>query len=130
MGRDIIPIVLPVEYALPPNVYFCYYAGDEKYTRVTEYKKFTQHKASSTLITLEIPSQNGRLYPMPIKAEQAKAERYFKLMPEGVFSIGRAGSYSYHVDIDDCIGQSFELMRQIKGGGRDHAVPLKGRKLA
>jgi UDP-galactopyranose mutase len=30
-------------------------------------------------------------------------------MPEGVFSIGRAGSYLYSVDIDDCIEQAIEI---------------------
>ena len=53
IGRDITFIVLPVEFALPKDVYFCYYTGSEKYTRVVEYKKFTQHKSPSTLISLE-----------------------------------------------------------------------------
>lgn len=126
MGRDITPIVLPVEYALPPNVYFCYYAGQELYTRVTEYKKFTKHQADSTLITIEKPSKNGRLYPMPFKSEQAKAERYFEMMPEGVYSIGRAGSYRYSVDIDDCIAQAMKMREHIEQGGRDHPVPIYG----
>lgn len=128
MGRDITALVLPVEFALPPNVYFCYYAGKEKYTRVTEYKKLTQHKSGSTLITLEYPSKSNKLYPMPFKSEQDKAEQYFDMMPDGVFSIGRAGSYNYSVDIDDCIEQAMEMMHQVKAGGRDHPVPLHHRK--
>ena len=40
-----------------------------------------------------------------------KAQKYYDLMPPGVFSIGRAGSYRYLVDIDDCIEQAFELKR-------------------
>ncbi len=126
MGRDITTLVLPVEFALPKEVFFCYYAGTERYTRVTEYKKFTQHQNSgSTLISIEYPSKNGRLYPMPMKAEQARARQYFTLMPEGVYSLGRAGSYDYGVDIDDCIAQAMEMMRQINGGGHDHPVPLR-----
>jgi UDP-galactopyranose mutase len=113
MGRDITTLILPVEFALPPNVYFCYYAGGEKYTRVTEYKKFTRHKADSTLITLEYPSHNGRLYPMPFKTEQARAKRYFDMMPDDVFSIGRAGSYDYSVDIDDCIAQAMDVAAKV-----------------
>ncbi|MEI7532252.1 MAG: FAD-dependent oxidoreductase [Betaproteobacteria bacterium] len=113
-GRDLIPIVLPVEFALPENVYFTYYSSDEKYTRVTEYKKFTQHKSDSTLITLEIPSLNGKYYPMPFKAEKAKADQYINLMPDGVFSIGRAGAYIYGVDIDDTIDHAMKVVEQLK----------------
>jgi UDP-galactopyranose mutase len=114
MGRDITTLILPVEFALPSDVYFCYYTGAEKYTRVTEYKKFTLHRAPSTLITIEVPSKNGRFYPMPIKAEKARAQRYFDLMPEGVFSIGRAGSYDYGIDIDDCIRQAMDVVEKLK----------------
>lgn len=114
IGRDIMPIVLPVEFALPAHVYFCYYVGHEPYTRVTEYKKFTQHQSSSTLITIETPSSNGRLYPLPVKIEKARAQKYFDLMPDNVFSIGRAGSYDYGVDIDDCIGQAMDVVGKLK----------------
>lgn len=128
MGRRIEPVILPIEFALPPDVYFSYYAGDERYTRITEYKKFTRHvDPSSTLITLEYPDANaGRLYPLPLRSEQEKAQRYFSLMPEGVYSLGRAGSYNYAVDMDDCIAQAMEMMKKIKAGGRDHPVPIFG----
>ena len=33
--------------------------------------------------------------PITIKAEIAKAQKYFDDMPDEVFSIGRAGSYLY-----------------------------------
>ena len=32
-------------------------------------------------------------------------------MPENMYSIGRAGSYDYGVDIDDCIEQVLELKK-------------------
>jgi UDP-galactopyranose mutase len=115
IGRGITALVLPVEFALPPDVYFCYYTGAEKYTRVTEYKKFTRHvDRSSTLITIETPSANGRLYPVPIKRYKDLAQRYFALMPQNVFSIGRAGSYDYGVDIDDCIAQARDVAEKLK----------------
>jgi UDP-galactopyranose mutase len=113
IGRDFHKIVLPQEYAFPENVYFVYYANDEKFTRLVEYKKFTKHKSKNTLIGMEIPSMNGKHYPLPIKKEIEKAGKYFKLMPDGVFSIGRAGSYNYSVDIDDCIVQALEIRQQI-----------------
>jgi UDP-galactopyranose mutase len=114
IGRDLIKLVLPIEYALPPNVYFAYYVGDEPYTRVTEYKKFTRHKADTTLVTLEIPSRNNKLYPMPVKAQQDRAKQYFASFPDKVFSMGRAGSYTYAVDIDDCIIQAMDMARKLK----------------
>ena len=40
MGRDFLKIVLPVQEALPKHIYFLYYANDEPFTRIVEYKKF------------------------------------------------------------------------------------------
>lgn len=114
IGRDIELALLPVEYALPENVYFAYYAGNEPYTRIVEYKKFTQYKSKNTLISLEYVSKNGKHYPVPFKKEISRAQQYKDLMPDGVFSIGRAGSYEYKVDIDDTIGQAFEIKEKIK----------------
>jgi UDP-galactopyranose mutase len=120
MGRDFHVFVLPVENAFPEHVYFLYYAGKEKFTRLVEYKKFTQHVSSSTIVGMEIPSRNGRYYPMPFKSEYARAQRYFDLMPDGVFSIGRAGSYRYVVDIAVSIEQALDVAAKI--GGRTFAV--------
>ncbi|MCB9062423.1 MAG: FAD-dependent oxidoreductase [Halobacteriovoraceae bacterium] len=118
IGREVHKIVLPIEEAFPKDVYFLYYGGDEKFTRIVEYKKFTKHKSPHTLLGIEMPSTNGRYYPLPILSEQEKAQKYFDLMPEGVFSIGRAGSYKYLVDIDDCIEQSWDVMEMIETGQR------------
>ena len=56
-----------------------------------------------------------------------KAQKYYDLMPDGVFSIGRAGSYRYLVDIDDCIEQAFELKRIMleENGISQHPVLLE-----
>lgn len=113
IGRDIHKFVLPIEHAFPENVYFIYYVNNEPFTRMVEYKKFTLHKSTSTLLALEIPSKNGKHYPLPMKKWQALAERYLENLPEGVFSIGRAGSYRYEVDIDDCIEQAMQISLKI-----------------
>ena len=113
VGRDLIKFVLPTEYAFPENVYFIYFAGSEPFTRLVEYKKFTHHESPHTLIGLEIPSTNGKHYPLPMKRWQAVASKYHNLQPEGVHSIGRAGSYRYEVDIDDCIRQAMDLVEVI-----------------
>jgi len=113
IGRDIQKFVLPVEYAFPENVYFVYYVNSEPFTRIVEYKKFTLHKADSTLLALEIPSSNGKHYPLPIKKWQHLADRYLGQLPPNVFSIGRAGSYRYEVDIDDCIEQAMSVAQAV-----------------
>jgi UDP-galactopyranose mutase len=113
LGIDFHRIVLPVEHCFPEDVYFLYYPNNEAFKRLVEYKKFTHHQAPTTLIGMEIPSMNGKYYPMPIKAEKAKAQKYFDEMPDGVFSIGRAGSYLYDIDIDDTIRQAMEVAEKL-----------------
>ena len=56
-------------------------------------------------------------------AEFKRAEQYFQEMPEGVFSMGRNGSFRYGIDIDDCIEQGMLIAEMLKQGGQDHAVP-------
>ena len=114
VGRDLDLLVIPQEFVLPGNVYFAYYTQDEPYTRITEYKKFTRYKSDTSLISVEKPSRNGRHYPMPFKSAYAVAEKYFDDMPDGFFSIGRAGSYLYRVDIDDCIEQAHDVFESCK----------------
>jgi UDP-galactopyranose mutase len=125
IGRDFYPIVFPTEHVFPEHVYFLYYANDEKFTRMVEYKKFTHHKSPTSLVGLEIPSFNGKHYPLPFKSEQALARKYFEMMPQHVYSTGRAGSYRYGLDIDDCIEQAMIMAQQIKEGGWDYPVPME-----
>ena len=113
VGRDMHMFVLPIEYAFPDQTYFLYYAGNEKFTRLVEYKRFTQYKSPHTLIGMEIPSANGKHYPLPFKSEYERAKKYLDMLPDGVFSIGRAGSYQYRVDIDDCIEQAMNVAKDL-----------------
>jgi UDP-galactopyranose mutase len=106
-------IVIPVEYVLPKNIFFLYYPNNEKFTRIAEYKKFTHHKAANSLIGLEIPSANGRHYPLPQKKWHRLAKKYIDEFPEGMYSIGRNGSYFYSLDIDDCIFQAMLIKNEI-----------------
>jgi UDP-galactopyranose mutase len=125
IGRDFHKLVFPTEHVFPEHVYFLYYANDEAFTRMVEYKKFSHHKSPTSLVGLEIPSFNGKHYPLPFKSEQELARKYYALMPEHVYSTGRAGSYRYGLDIDDCIEQAMLMAQQIKEGGRDYPVPVK-----
>ena len=116
IGRDLELFVLPVKEVFPENVYFLYYAGKERYTRLVEYKKLTKQNLDhpTSLISIEYPSKNGKHYPVPIKSEIAKAKKYLDDLPDGIFSIGRAGSYDYGLDIDDGIEQSMEIVKLLK----------------
>jgi UDP-galactopyranose mutase len=125
IGRDFHKIVFPTEHVFPEHVYFLYYANDEKFTRLVEYKKFTHHQSPTTLVGMEIPSLNGRHYPLPFKADIDLARKYFALMPEHVYSMGRNGSYQYGLDIDDCVEQAMTMAQQVKEGGRDYPVPME-----
>ena len=116
VGREFHKFVLPIAHAFPKDVYFLYYAGNESYTRLVEYKQFTRqnYDSPSTIIGMEIPKLNaGRFYPMPIKSEYACAQKYFDDMPDELFSIGRAGSYEYRVAIDDCIDQAMKVAEDL-----------------
>jgi UDP-galactopyranose mutase len=117
VGRDFHAFVLPIEYALPENVFFAYYAGSEQFTRIVEYKKFTYHKSPHTLLGMEIPRLNGRKdYPLPMKKEQAKAKQYHDTAALDVFFMGRQGSYRYNIDMGPCVEQALELAKQIRSG--------------
>ena len=125
IGRDFHKIVFPTESVFPKNVYFLYYANNEKFTRLVEYKKFTKHKSKTTLVGMEIPSMNGKHYPIPFKSEITKSHKYIKALPENFFSIGRAGTYRYEVDIDDCIEQAIEIRKIVENNNFLSPFPIK-----
>ena len=113
------------DLVFPKNVYFLYYANNEKFTRLVEYKKFTKHKSKTTLVGMEIPSTNGKHYPIPFRSEIKKSHKYIKSLPENFFSIGRAGTYRYEVDIDDCIEQAIEIKKIIQSQKYNNPFPLE-----
>ena len=125
IGRDFHKIVFPSKNIFPKNVYFLYYANSEKFTRLVEYKKFTKHNSNTTLVGMEIPSKNGKHYPVPFKKEIKKSHKYLKKFPSWYFSIGRAGTYRYEVDIDDCIEQALEIKKIILEDKYEGVFPLK-----
>lgn len=113
MGRELWKLVLPLPQAFPPSVYSVYYANDEPFTRVVEYKKFYRNQSDSTLLVAEIPSSKNKLFPYPLPRERAIAAQYLEALPDRVFSIGRAGRYDYNVDIAGSIEQALELARSV-----------------
>ena len=50
---------------------------------------------------------------MPTKPEREKAKKYFEIMGDNVFSIGRIGAFNYRYDIDDAIEQAIQITRDL-----------------
>ena len=68
---------------------------------------------------MEIPALNGGYeYPVPFKEEQRLAKKYYDAMLKGVYSIGRAGSYLYGIDIDDFIRQAMIIANKLLAGSK------------
>ncbi|MDR0580838.1 MAG: NAD(P)-binding protein [Holosporaceae bacterium] len=96
MGREIMPLVLPVESVLPgEDAYFWYYTGSEPFCRIVEYKKLTGYSSPHTLLGIEFPKTGFKHYPYLIDAEIERAKRYLDSLPDGVISVGRLGKYQY-----------------------------------
>ncbi|MDR3514234.1 MAG: UDP-galactopyranose mutase [Azospirillaceae bacterium] len=113
-GRDFIPFVLPIKRVSPGNVRFFHYTQNEPYTRIVEYKALTDYQAEDTLLVMELPSANGKLYPYMLKKHIDTAKRYQEDLPENVFSTGRLGTYRYST-IEQTIAQAFTVFRNITG---------------
>ena len=127
VGRDFHLLMLPCEEIFPGNVKFCHYAGrDDEWTRVTEFKKLTGYKSPNTLLLLENPSSNGKLYISQTKAVQAKVKEYLGMLPKNVYSIGRLGTGRYST-IEQAIAMAFACAATITGKpnrmeGQDFAI--------
>ena len=113
VGREFYKFVLPLEFVLPENVYQVYYpSGELQQTRIVEYKKFSQYKSPHTLLSMEVPSMSNKLYPMLIKKEVDRAQKYLDALPDNVYSMGRMGKYRY-IDVDDIIMDTLEFIKNV-----------------
>src|SRR5439155_3504159 len=75
VGRDFQVIILPCKQVFPADIRFCHYAGSEPHTRITEFKKLTYHESEDTLLVVETPSKNNKLYPYLTKANMATVKK-------------------------------------------------------
>ena len=113
-GRKIIPIVLPNQYVFDnPDHYWAHYSGDQPYTRAVDFKKVTNNESDSCLLTLEMLSDENRLYPKQTKPDLDMFETYKKEFPSNYYAIGRLGKFKY-TGITDAIEQAMELADSIK----------------
>lgn len=108
MGRDFLKIVLPTEHIFKEGHHYIHYPNREQFTRIVEYKTLTGHKSDSTLLVVEIPSLSNKLYCYKIKSEQDKAAKYLNSLPNGVYTMGRLGTYQY-LNINQCFDMAWKL---------------------
>lgn len=114
IGRKFLKLVLPAEEIFPDAVQFLYYPNDEEFLRVVEYKKLTFYKSPTTLLVLEIPSSDGKLYPVPLEGPQALAQKYLEAIPQGVYALGRIGTYTYDIDLERIILQALKITERLR----------------
>jgi len=118
VGRDFTVFTLPCRQVFPGDVRFCHYAGSEPFTRITEFKKITYHESPDTLLVMEVPSKNNKLYPYLTKRNMVVVDRYLESLPPNVLSIGRLGTYKYST-IEQTIVQAFAAYTKITGRSVD-----------
>lgn len=112
-GRTFLKFVLPVEHALPPDITWIHYSGDEPFTRITEFKKITGHNSPHTLLGIEIPDGRSRFYPVQSATEKLRFSQYQSIFPKNFFSIGRHGSFKYK-GIPDAIRDALDVARAVR----------------
>ena len=77
----------------------------------------------NSLIGLEIPSMNGRHYPLPLKKDIDLSDKYFGRMPKGFIPSVEWEVTDMDVDIDDSIVQAMMIAEDIKTGSFSGPVP-------
>ena len=97
------------------------YTTSHKYTRISEFSKFTCQPQESTVIVKEYPQKfkkgkNIPYYPIPIEKNR---QHYFKYEEEAksykeLYLIGRLAKYKY-MDMDDAVRNAMDLYEEITG---------------
>ncbi len=87
------------------------YPNNHNYTRITEFKHFTDQKADSTTVAYEYPQKfiegvNDPYYPIPNKDNHEAFKKYQKeaaKLKDSVFFVGRLAEYKYY-DMEQIVG--------------------------
>ncbi len=96
------------------------YPNDYDFTRISEYKYFTQQKHSFTTISKEYPSlatskEEEKYYPIPRGDNFAIFKKYKEksLQEKNTIFIGRLAEYKYY-NMDNVVSQAIEIFDNIK----------------
>ncbi len=95
------------------------YTTSHKYTRITEFTKFTCEQQKSTVIVKEYskPFKKGKnipYYPIPIEKNFAHYEKYkeYAKQYENLYLLGRLANYKY-INMDIAVKNAMEMFNQI-----------------
>ena len=96
------------------------YTGKEPpYTRITEFKHFSNQPAEKTIIAYEYPeafepAKNERYYPIPKQENETLYKQYLELAKKekNIYFIGRLGKYKYY-SMQSAVLAIFELVKKI-----------------
>lgn len=101
---------LETEYYQPVAV--VNYPNDYDYTRITEFKHFTDHKSAHTVIAKEYSCSEGDpSYPIPLKKNLELYQKYVGLcnsISNSPVMIGRLGQYRYY-SMDQVVQEILKL---------------------
>lgn len=111
-GRSVMPVVLPTKMAMPDKVFWSHYCGDEPYTRITEFNKFTGYQSKNTMLLFEFPNRDNTLYPLENEENLNLYKKYRDNLPKNVYPLGRLGLYHYN-NIPEAIRDSIELCKSL-----------------
>ena len=100
------------------------YPNDNKFTRITEFKKFTVEncKSNKTTIVREYPCkyEKGKIpyYPIPLQRCEDNYKKYFDESKKykNLYLIGRLAEYKYY-NMDLVIKSAMDLAEKIVSGG-------------
>ena len=97
------------------------YTTSAKFTRITEFTKFTCAPKDSTVIVKEYPTKykkgkNIPYYPIPLKVNLEHYEKYRQEAEkyENLYLLGRLATYKY-IDMDDAVKEAMDLYTSITG---------------
>ena len=95
------------------------YTGKEPYTRITEFKHFSNRQTQKTTIAYEYPSafepgKNDRYYPIPMKENEILYKKYLTLAAKekNIYFIGRLGEYKYY-SMESAVLAIFKLFAKL-----------------
>ena len=114
IGRDFIPVVLPVKQVIPDPTFFLHYASGETYTRVVEYKKLTGYQSAPHLDRYRNPIDPEQALSLPHQGRTGSRTALHRRDAIGQRSVGRPrlGNYRY-MDIGNVTLEALEKVSQL-----------------
>lgn len=85
---------------------------DIPWTRITEFKYFTDTISNKTIIMKEYSGQGECCYPVQTEKNIELYSKYFNLTPKNIYFLGRLAEYKYY-DMDKVIRNSLDFVKKL-----------------